>query len=212
MIVICCLWSGRVRIMLAMLFLLACIQRRLFSSLLWIWWNGPWLTLMVLTSCLTIWMTSHIGTPHIWCLPVLFLQLCYTLTLPLHPDKLEGLTTCLTILGIELDFVKVWASRPQHAYSRHCIARGLVPKAVLQAKELQSLISHLHHACNIAPQGRTFPGTWQISCVHSSVMTIPSEWTGSLMDRYRLFLMQGLAPSTRRVYLSAQRRYVVFCC
>ena len=31
------------------------------------------------------------------------------------------------------------------------------------------------------------------------------------MDRCRFFLTQGLAPSTRRVYLSAQRRYLAFC-
>ena len=31
-------------------------------------------------------------------------RLCERLGLPLHPDKLEGPPTCLTILGIELDF------------------------------------------------------------------------------------------------------------
>ena len=31
------------------------------------------------------------------------------------------------------------------------------------------------------------------------------------MDRCSFFLTQGLAPSTRHVYLSAQRRYLAFC-
>ena len=37
------------------------------------------------------------------------LQLCSDLSLPLHPNKLEGPTTFLTMLGIELDTVKLQA-------------------------------------------------------------------------------------------------------
>ena len=37
------------------------------------------------------------------------IQLCTELGLPLNPDKLEGPSTCLTILGIELDSVKLQA-------------------------------------------------------------------------------------------------------
>ena len=35
------------------------------------------------------------------------IQLCSKLGLPLHPDKLEGPSTCLSILGIELDTIRL---------------------------------------------------------------------------------------------------------
>ena len=41
------------------------------------------------------------------------LQLCPDLGLSLHPDKLEGPTTCLTMLGIELDSSKFKVRLPQ---------------------------------------------------------------------------------------------------
>ena len=51
------------------------------------------------------------------------LQLCSDGGLPLYPDKLEGLTTCLTILGIELDSAKLQARlylRKSVLSSLHC--------------------------------------------------------------------------------------------
>lgn len=63
------------------------------------------------------------------------LQLCSDLGLPLHPDKLEGPATSLTILAL----LDSWSSK------RFC-----------KRKELESLIGHLPHACKIAPLGRTF--------------------------------------------------------
>ena len=85
------------------------------------------------------------------------LQLCSDLGLPLHPDKLEGPTTCLTILGIELDSEKLQARLPPKK-RMHVIALLEVwsQKQFCRRKELESLIGHLHHACKIAPQGRTF--------------------------------------------------------
>ena len=85
------------------------------------------------------------------------LQLCSDLGLPLHPDKLEGPTTCLTILGIELDSVKLQARLP--AKKRTDVIALLEVwsrKQFCRRKELESLIGHLRHACKIAPQGRTF--------------------------------------------------------
>ena len=40
------------------------------------------------------------------------IQLCSKLSLPLHPDKLEGPSTCLSILGIKLDSVRPQARLP----------------------------------------------------------------------------------------------------
>ena len=42
---------------------------------------------------------------------------CFSkLGIPLHPDKLEGPSTCLTILGIELDSLNLLARLPQHKF------------------------------------------------------------------------------------------------
>ena len=84
-------------------------------------------------------------------------RLCQQLGLPLHPDKLEGPATRLTILGIELDSETLQARLP--AKKRDRIVTLLdewAAKRFCKRCELESLISHLHHACKVAPQGRTF--------------------------------------------------------
>ena len=84
-------------------------------------------------------------------------QLCERLGLPLHPDKLEGPATCLTILGIELDSVKLQARLPADKRDRIiALLEEWLVKRFCRRRELESLIGHLHHACKVAPQGRTF--------------------------------------------------------
>jgi hypothetical protein len=84
-------------------------------------------------------------------------QLCKEWGIPLHPDKLEGPSTCITVLGIEIDTVKLQARLPKEkfdlimsllmawSHKRHCIK-----------KDLESLIGYLQHACRVIPPGRTF--------------------------------------------------------
>ena len=44
---------------------------------------------------------------------------CFSeLGIPLHPDKLEGRSTCLTVLGIELDSLNLLARLPQDIFDR----------------------------------------------------------------------------------------------
>ena len=77
--------------------------------------------------------------------------------IPLHPDKLEGPSTCLTVLGIELDSMTLQARLPQVKFD--CIAALLESWSLKQhctQKDLESLISHLQHACKVVPQGCTF--------------------------------------------------------
>ena len=77
--------------------------------------------------------------------------------MPLHPDKLEGPSTQLSVLGIELDSVTLQARLPQEKFD--CIIRLLEEwsaKRHCQRKDLESLIGHLHHVCKVVPQGRTF--------------------------------------------------------
>ena len=84
-------------------------------------------------------------------------QLCERLGLPLHPDKLEGPATCLTILGIKLDSVKLQARLPAEKRDRIIALLGdWSVKRFCRRRKLESLIGHLHYACKVAPQGRTF--------------------------------------------------------
>ena len=85
------------------------------------------------------------------------IQLCSKLGLPLHPDKLEGPSTCLSIQGIELDTIRLQARLPTDKRERIVtLLKSWSGKRFCRRRELESLIGHLHHACKIAPQGRTF--------------------------------------------------------
>ena len=76
--------------------------------------------------------------------------------IPLHPDKVEGPSTCLAVLGIELyslilqgrlphdKFERIVALLESWSVGRHC-----------SKKELESLLGTLHHACKVISQGHT---------------------------------------------------------
>ena len=84
-------------------------------------------------------------------------RLCKQLGLPLHPDKLEGPATRLTILGIELDSETLQARLPAEKRDRIVtLLDEWSARRFCRRRELESLIGHLHHACKVAPQGRTF--------------------------------------------------------
>ena len=77
--------------------------------------------------------------------------------IPLHPDKLEGPSTLLTVLGIELDSLLLQARLPQEKFD--CIHTLLVSwslKCHCTWKELESFIGNLHHACKVVPSGGNF--------------------------------------------------------
>lgn len=77
--------------------------------------------------------------------------------IPLHPDKLEGPSTCLTVLGIELDSMTLQARLPQDKFDRiDALLESWSLKQHCTRKELESLIGNLQHACKVIPQGRTF--------------------------------------------------------
>ena len=83
---------------------------------------------------------------------------CFSkLGIPLHPDKLEGPLTCLTILAIELDSLNLQAHFPQDKFDRMtALLEDWSQKRWCKRKELESLIGHLQHACKVVPQGRSF--------------------------------------------------------
>ena len=83
--------------------------------------------------------------------------LCSRLGLPLHPDKLEGPSICLHILGIELDSTTLQARLPPKKRERIIAFLDMWSgKQFCRWRELESFIGNLHHAYKIAPQGRAF--------------------------------------------------------
>ena len=82
---------------------------------------------------------------------------CFSkLGIPLNPDKLEGPSTCLIILGIELDSLNLQANLPQDKFDRITALLEDWSQHWCRRKELESLIGHLQHACKVVPQGRFF--------------------------------------------------------
>ena len=77
--------------------------------------------------------------------------------IPLAPDKVEGPTTCLTFLGIELDSVQMIARLPADKLAELVLLiHQWGHKKYCKRKELESLIGKLNHACYVVPTGRTF--------------------------------------------------------
>ena len=75
----------------------------------------------------------------------------------LHPYKLEGPSTLLTVLGIELDSLLLQAGLPQEIFDRiHTLLVSWSQKRQCTQKELESLIGNLQHACKVIPSGRIF--------------------------------------------------------
>ena len=84
-------------------------------------------------------------------------SVCQSLGLPLHPDKTVGPTTCLIVLGIELDSVLQIARLPA---IKLLALKGLLTewgaRKWCTRVQLESLIGKLHHACLVVWPGRTF--------------------------------------------------------
>ena len=77
--------------------------------------------------------------------------------IPLHPDKLEGPSTLLTVLGIDLDSLLFQARLPQEKFDRiHTLLVSWSEKHHCTRKELESFFGNLQHVCKVVPSGRTF--------------------------------------------------------
>jgi len=85
------------------------------------------------------------------------LRVCSELGIPLHPDKCEGPSTVLVVLGIELDSINQIARLPSDKLSKlRVLLDSWASRQWCRRKELQSLIGHLHHAAKVVWPGRTF--------------------------------------------------------
>ena len=85
------------------------------------------------------------------------LTVCEMLGLPLHPDKCEGPTNVLVVLGIELDSTHQTARLPaEKLLSLQQLLQSWARRKRCFRHELESLIGHLHHAAKVVWPGRTF--------------------------------------------------------
>ena len=84
--------------------------------------------------------------------------LCHYLDDFFYPwSGVEGPATCLTTLGTELDSDRLQTRLPAEKRDRIvALLEEWSTKRFCKRRELESLIGHLHHACKVAPQGRTF--------------------------------------------------------
>lgn len=87
----------------------------------------------------------------------IMIRTCEELGVPLALEKLEGPSTRLTFLGIELDTVSGVLRLPDDKLTRlrEALVRWEVKKSCTK-KELESLIGSLQHACKVVRPGRSF--------------------------------------------------------
>lgn len=82
---------------------------------------------------------------------------CEMLGVPLEPSKLEGPTTCLTFLGIEIDTIALQVRLPEEKLrSLQSELTQVVARKVISKKALQSITGLLQFATKVVRPGRPF--------------------------------------------------------
>lgn len=77
--------------------------------------------------------------------------------IPIAPEKLEGPSSCLTFLGIELDTMAMEMRLPQAKLAElQVVIHSWVGRRSCEKRELCSLIGKLQHATKVVRPGRTF--------------------------------------------------------
>jgi len=86
-----------------------------------------------------------------------FLQLTKTLGIPIKQEKTVFPTTCITILGLELDSILMEVRLPIDKLVKiRELLDYFICKRKVTLKELQSLTGLLNFACSVVVPGRTF--------------------------------------------------------
>ena len=87
----------------------------------------------------------------------LLISECNTLGVPLAPEKLEGPSSVLTFLGIEINTSEGILRLPAEKLRRLIsTVTEWLPRRSCTRKELESLIGTLQHACKVVRPGRSF--------------------------------------------------------
>ena len=85
------------------------------------------------------------------------LSLFNKLGIPLAPDKLEGPSTTLTFLGIEIDTVAMEIRLPvAKLQALQVTIQSWLGKQACSQRDLESLLGSLVHACCVLKEGKTF--------------------------------------------------------
>ena len=85
------------------------------------------------------------------------LSLCERINAPIKLSKIEGPSTSITFLGIQLDTITMEASiTPQCKYAILAELNQLYRRCGCKKRELLSLIGKLSFACKVVPSGRVF--------------------------------------------------------
>ena len=87
-----------------------------------------------------------------------------SLGIPLALEKIEGPSTVLSFLGIELD-TRLFVARlpPEKLSTLQSLLQSWSHKSVSRRQELESLLGHLHHAAKVVYPGRPFPSRYALS-------------------------------------------------
>lgn len=79
------------------------------------------------------------------------------LGIPIAEDKMEGPSTSLVFLGIEIDTVSgVLRLPPEKVSELSMLIKAWLPRRSCTKQELQSLVGKFQHACKVVASGRTF--------------------------------------------------------
>ena len=85
------------------------------------------------------------------------LEIFEDIGLPVAPKKLEGPSTSLTFLGIEIDTVSLEIRLPADKLHRlQDLLRSWLSRSSCTKQELESLIGYLSHACYVVRAGKSF--------------------------------------------------------
>ena len=85
------------------------------------------------------------------------LAVFWDLGVPVAPEKLEGPTTCLTFLGIEIDTALLEVRLPAgKLHNLQALVESFAIKQSCTHWDLESLLGSLGHACCVLKQGKTF--------------------------------------------------------
>ena len=86
-----------------------------------------------------------------------FQEECRMLGVPLAPEKTEGPSTCLTLLGIEIDIVACELRLPAEKLQRLKVAvKEWQGRRSCTKRELESLVGFLQHAATVVRPGHSF--------------------------------------------------------
>ena len=86
------------------------------------------------------------------------IQICRELGVPLALEKVEGPSTCLTFLGIEIDTMSLQIHLPPRKLQKvkNVVSYWLQQRKACKKRDLQSLAGLLQHACKVVRPGRIF--------------------------------------------------------